>query len=131
MGIDLNNDYEKAKTKINSFKTVAENKKTEFYQKKLKKPLDSFDKKKSDVTKQINELKTDSLGKVNKVKEKVKNQLEQLLDLFKSSLPKSGSKSMSTISKLFLTAAEKTKEQLKDILIDEIISTIDCSEEQS
>ena len=38
---------------------------------------------------------------------------------------------MSTISKLFLTAAEKTKEQLKDILIDEIISTIDCSEEQS
>jgi hypothetical protein len=131
MGIDLNNDYEKAKTKINSFKTVAENKKTEIYQKKLKKPLDSFDKKKSDVTKQINELKTDSLGKVNKVKEKVKNQLEQLLDLFKSSLPKSGSKSMSTISKLFLTAAEKTKEQLKDILIDEIISTIDCSEEQS
>jgi hypothetical protein len=116
MGIDLNNDYEKAKTKINSFKTVVENKKTEFYQKKLKKPLDSFDKKKSDVTKQINELKTDSLGKVNKVKEKVKNQLEQLLDLFKSSLPKSGSKSMSTISKLFLTAAEKTKEQLKDIL---------------
>ena len=41
MGIDLNNDYEKAKTKINSFKTVAENKKTEFYQKKLKKPFAS------------------------------------------------------------------------------------------
>jgi hypothetical protein len=119
------------KLKLTLLKPLPKIKRPSFTKKKLKKPLDSFDKKKSDVTKQINELKTDSLGKVNKVKEKVKNQLEQLLDLFKSSLPKSGSKSMSTISKLFLTAAEKTKEQLKDILIDEIISTIDCSEEQS
>ena len=38
---------------------------------------------------------------------------------------------MSTISRFFLEAADRTKEQVKGLLVEEIISTIGCSEEQS
>ena len=65
------------------------------------------------------------------VKSEIKNQLEQLLDLFKQTLPPSGGKSLSTISRFFLEAADRTKEQVKGLLVEEIISTIGCSEEQS
>ena len=139
--LDLNNDYENAGKKINSLKTVKENKKKELQQKKTK-VSKSLDKKKSDVTKQLNELKSKGTKSQEKAKElkkhvksEVKNQLEQLLDLFKQSLPSSpklgGSNSMSALSLIFLETALKTKDEVKNILVDEIISTIGCSEEQN
>ena len=48
MGLDLTNDYNKAKTKINAYQTVVENKKNDAQQKKQKAKT-SLDKKKSDV----------------------------------------------------------------------------------
>jgi hypothetical protein len=132
--LDLNNDYENAGKKINSLKTVKENKKKELQQKKTK-VSKSLDKKKSDVTKQLNELKSKGTKSQEKAKElkkhvksEVKNQLEQLLDLFKQSLPSSpklgGSNSMSALSLIFLETALKTKDEVKNILVDEIKSTI-------
>lgn len=130
MGIDLSEDYKKANDKINAYKTVSENKKTEIQG--LKNDVSKkFNKKKSELVKDINELKSGNNQTKNNAREKEKNQLEQLLDLFKSSLPKSGNDSMAMISKIFLTAAEKTKEKLKNALITEIVDTIDCSEEQT
>ena len=130
MGLDLTNDYNKAKTKINAYQTVAENKKNDAQQKKQKAKT-SLDKKKSDVIKQLNELDQKSNKFKNQVKNELKNQLEQLLDLFKQTLPPTGGGSLSTISGFFLQAAENTKEQVKSLLVEEIISTIGCSEEQS
>jgi hypothetical protein len=130
MGLDLTNDYNKAKTKINAYQTVVENKKNDAQQKKQK-ATTSLDKKKSDVIKQLNELDKGTNELKNQIKNELKNQLEQLLDLFKQTLPPSGGGSLSTISGFFLQAAEKTKEQVKSLLIEEVISTIGCSEEQS
>jgi hypothetical protein len=130
MGLDLTNDYNKAKTKINAYQTVVENKKNDAQQKKQKAKT-SLDKKKSDVIKQLNELDQKSSKFKNQVKNELKNQLEQLLDLFKQTLPPTGGGSLSTISGFFLQAAENTKEQVKSLLVEEIISTIGCSEEQS
>ena len=130
MGLDLTNDYNKAKTKINAYQTVVENKKNDAQQKKQKAKT-SLDKKKSDVIKQLNELDQKSNKFKNQVKNELKNQLEQLLDLFKQTLPPTGGGSLSTISGFFLQAAENTKEQVKSLLVEEIISTIGCSEEQS
>lgn len=130
MGLDLNNDYDKAKTKISAYQTTVENKKNDLRQKK-EKAKTSLDKKKSDVIKQLNELDKGTNALKNQVKNEIKNQLEQLLDLFKQTLPPTGGGSLSTISGFFLQAAEKTKEQVKGLLVEEIISTIGCSEEQS
>lgn len=130
MGLDLNNDYNKAKTKVSAYQTTVESKKDELREKKQKAKT-SLDKKKSDVTKQLNELKSGTSDIKNQLKNEVKNQLEQLLDLFKQSLPKSGNKSLNTISRFFLEAAEVTKSRINEILIEEIVTTIGCSEEQS
>ena len=130
MGIDLTDDYNKAKSKISSYQTVVENKKNDLLKKK-EKAKSSLDKKKSDAIKQIKELDQKAAGFKNSVKSEVKNQLEQLLDLFKQTLPPSGGKSLSTISRFFLEAADRTKDQIKGLLVEEIISTIGCSEEQS
>jgi hypothetical protein len=130
MGLDLSNDYNKAKTKISAYQTTVESKKDESREKKQKSKT-SLDKKKSDVTKQLNELKSGTSDIKNQIKNEVKNQLEQLLDLFKQSLPKSGNKSLNTISRFFLEAAEVTKSRIGEILVEEIVSTIGCSEEQS
>lgn len=130
MGLDLNNDYDKAKSKISAYQTTVENKKNDLNLKKQKTKT-SLDKKKSDVIKQLNELDKGTNALKNQVKNEIKNQLEQLLDLFKQTLPPKGGGSLSTISGFFLQAAEKTKEQVKSLLVEEIISTIGCSEEQS
>lgn len=130
MGIDLTDDYNKAKSKISSYQTVVENKKNDLQQKK-EKAKTSLDKKKSDAIKQAKELDKKAASFKNSVKSEIKNQLEQLLDLFKQTLPPSGGKSLSTISRFFLEAADRTKEQVKGLLVEEIISTIGCSEEQS
>ena len=125
MGLDLNNDYQKAKSKVSALQTVTENKKNDLAQRKQK-AKSSTDKKKSDVMKQLSELESGTRGVKNQVKSEIKNQLEQLLDLFKQTLPKSGNKSLSIISKFFLEAAEQTKNKLGDVLVEEIVSTIGC-----
>ena len=55
MGLDLQNDYEKAKSKINAYKTTAETKKANLLKSK-EKAQTTLDKKKSDTVKQISEL---------------------------------------------------------------------------
>jgi hypothetical protein len=134
MGLDLQNDYEKAKSKISAYQTTVETKKNKLNEAK-EKAQTSLDKRKSDTIKQISELENKGREFVsdqkNKVKSEVKNQLEQLLELFKQTFPPSENKSIDYVRKLFLEAAQNTKEQVKSILIDEIISTIGCSEEQS
>ena len=134
MGLDLQNDYDKAKSKISAYKTTVESKKTKLLEKK-EKATTSLDKKKSDVVKQISELENKSKEFVNKqkndIKSEVKNQLEQLLDLFKETFPPSENKAIDSLRRVFLEAAETTKGKVKSILVDEIVSTLGCSEEQS
>jgi len=134
MGLDLQNDYEKAKSKVSAYKTTVETKKTKVLDKK-EKATTSLDNKKSDVVKQISEIENKTKqflsGQKNEIKSQIKNQLEQLLDLLKQTFPPSENKSLNSVRRVFLEAAETTKGQVKSILVDEIVSTLGCSEEQS
>ena len=134
MGLDLSNDYEKAKSKISAYKTTVENKKKDATELR-EKANNAYDKTKSDAIKQISELenkaKTFASDKKNEIKSEVKNQLEQLLELAKPTFSSPGSNFLDYIKKTFLEAAQNSKDQVKQLLIDEIITTIGCSEEQS
>ena len=132
MGLDLKKDYNSAKSKISAYNTVIDNKKNELNQKKTQ-VKSSVDKKKSDVVNQINELKSGTNDIKNQIKSQVKNQLEELLDIFKTTVNSKTSKykSLSSVVNFFLLAVENTKPKIKDILIEEIVKTIGCSEEQS
>lgn len=134
MGLDLSNDYEKAKSKISAYQTTIESKKNNAIKQK-EKAQNSLDKKKSDVVKQISEIENKTKSFSNKlkndVKSEVKGQLEQLLDLLKQTFPPSENKVIDSVRRVFLEATQNTKGKIKGILVDEIISTIGCSEEQS
>ena len=134
MGLDLSNDYKKASDKISAYQTTKESKKNNAIKQK-EKAQSSVDKKKSDVVKQISELEksgsTFSSKIKNDIKSEVKGQLEQLLDLLAQTFPPSENKAIDTVRRVFLEAAQNTKGKVKSILVDEIISTIGCSEEQS
>jgi hypothetical protein len=130
MGQDLNNDYSNANSKIEAFKTVIENKKNQATQKK-EKVTDSVDKAKKDVVKQINEIKNELKEGKNKIKSEIKSQLEELLGMYKQSVPKEVDQSLGLLVSFFIQAAVNTKEKIKFIIIDELISTLGCSEEQS
>jgi len=108
MGLDLTNDYNKAKTKINAYQTVVENKKNDAQQKKQK-ATTSLDKKKSDVIKQLNELDKGTNELKNQIKNELKNQLEQLLDLFKQTLPQVGEVHYQLLVDFFYKQRKKQK----------------------
>jgi len=128
--LDTNEGYSKAKSKISAYQTVKQSKEDEIKQKKEKTKA-SLDKKKSDVQKTINDLKKGKKDKINEIKNEVKSQLEQLLDLFKATLPSGGGSSLKLLTKVFLQAAVNSKPLIQDALVSEIVSTIGCSEEQS
>lgn len=129
MAVDLKQSWGDASKKVSAIKTVNELKSNE---KKLKKSnVNSSKEKSNNFKKQISDAKKGKKENIKQIKSEVKNQLELLLDLFKESLPKSGSQSLTTITTSFLEASSNFKEKIQDTLVDEIVSTIGCSEEQS
>jgi hypothetical protein len=131
MALDINQSWNDASSKISSYKTVKETKDNE--KTLLKSNSKSSKEKNSTLTKkQLSDSKESNKEKIKQIKSEVKNQLELLLDLFKESLPQVGnSNSLSTVTNYFLLAAVETKNQIGELLVNEMISTIGCSEEQS
>ena len=128
--LDTNQGYSQAKSKISAYQTVKQSKADEI--KLLKeKTKSNTDKKKSDIQKNINELKKGKKDKITKTVNEVKSQLEELLELFKSTLPSGGGSSLKMLTKIFLQAANNTKLRLQEALVSDIVDTIGCSEEQS
>jgi hypothetical protein len=124
-------DYQDAKDKIDAYKTVRDLKKQEA-RKKKQDALENYNQKKEDSKKQLKELKDKSKEKLNDLKTNAKNQLEELLEIFKKILPDDGaSKSTSFLSRIFIEACENTKTRMLDTLIEEMVSTVGCSEEQN
>ena len=130
MALDLNQSWSDASSKISSIKTTKELKSNE---KSLKKKNSNSSKElKSDKNKKrINDIKNSDSDARKQIKSETKNQLELLLELFKESAPNTGGPTLSLISGMFLQAVNETKEELGNILVNEIVSTIGCSEEQS
>ena len=124
-------DYQDAKDKVSAYKTVRDLKKQEA-KKKKQDALENRNQKIEDSKKQLNDLKDKKNKKTNDLKTNSKNQLEELFEIYKQILPKEGaSNSTKVLSRLFIEACENTKTKVLDILIEEIVSTIGCSEEQN
>ena len=100
MGLDLNNDYDSAKGRLNALKTVKESSKQEKDRAK-KRAQDSAENVKKDVVSTINDLKNSAKETKGKVKTEIKNQLEQLLDLFKETIPGKDDKSFNLLVSFF------------------------------
>jgi hypothetical protein len=128
MALDLKQSWGDASKKVSAIKTTKELKDNE---KNLKKRNTNSAKEKSQNLKKQASNAKNGKDNIKQIKSELKNQLELLLDLFKESLPKSGGQSISTILTTFLEASGNFKEKIQDVLIDEIVSTIGCSEEQS
>jgi len=128
--LDINKGYSDAKSKISAYQTLKQSKEDDIKQ-KIEKTKSSLDQKKSEVQKTINDLKKGAADKKNQIKNEVKNQLEQLLDLFKATLPSGGGPSLKILTNVFLEAAVNTKSRIQEALVSEIVTTIGCSEEQS
>jgi hypothetical protein len=129
MAVDLKQSWGDASKKVSALKTVNEVKSNERSLKKRN--VNSAKEKATNFKKQISDAKKGKKENVKQIKSELKNQLELLLDLFKESLPKSGGQSLTTIFTTFLEASNNFKEKIQDTLVEEIVSTIGCSEEQS
>lgn len=129
MALDIKQSWGDASKKLSAIKTTNELKQNEKTLKKNK--ANSAKENSQSFKKRLSDAKSGKKENKKQIKSEEKNQLELLLELFKESLPKSGGQSLSLITKIFLESSSNTKEKIKEILIDEIVSTIGCSEEQS
>ena len=147
MSIDNEDGIGKVKGKVSAYQTVIENKDVES-KKQKETSRQKIDKKKSETTKQVKELKEKNKKLQNKIKTNQTDLFDQLLDLYKTTLQtknkdnknKDDKKGLSTVQNsqsvamlgnIFMMAVENTKNKISEILVDEIITTIGCSEEQS
>jgi hypothetical protein len=129
MSSDLSKNYKDAKNKINAYKTTAELKNNKINLLKNQ-SADNFTSRKSDTLKQL-----DNLGDLNqRAQQQIKTQFDELIDLFKMSVPANQNTNSSTIDfllKQLLEASQNTKSRISEVFVDEVISTIGCSQEQT
>ena len=129
MSSDKNKNYKDAKNKINAYKTTTELQKNK---KKLLKnqSADNFSSRKSDILKQL-----DNTGDLSqRLQSQIKTQFDELIDLFKMSTPPNQNTNSSTIDfllKQLLEASQNTKSRISEVFVDEVISSIGCSQEQT
>lgn len=130
MSLDLNKSWSDASGKVSAIKTVREVKENQNTLTKANSKSNK-DKRFSETKRQVKEDIENKKQNIKNFKSETKNQLELLLDLYRESLPNTGSESLDLLSKYIIQAANETKSEIGNILIDEIISTLGCSEEQS
>lgn len=129
MALDLNESYNDINSKISSFKSTVDLKKTEV-KSKLNTAGDTLEQSKSDALKQLNNLGDTS----QRLQNQVKSQFDQIIGMIKSTMPSNPASSSDTISfiiDLLLNSAQNTKPRISEIFLSETISTIGCSQEQT
>lgn len=126
--LDTNQGYEEAKSSISAIKTVNQTLKDE--KKQAKDKVNSFtEKTKSQSVQALNDLKNKGSEQVNKLKSEVKNQIEQMFEIFMQTLPTGNS--VNVLRDIFLESTQAFGPRVNEIVMDEMISTLGCSEEQS
>lgn len=130
MPLDLKQGYEDVSSKINAYKTTIVTQSNEKLLKKIAASGDNLELKKSDVLKTLNDLGDTK----QRVGVEIKNQFEELIDLFKSSIPSSPNSDKQGIDfllKQVLGAAQNTKSRISEIFIEEALKTAGCSQSQT
>jgi hypothetical protein len=134
MGLDTENDYKNAKSKIKSFQTTVETRKNEAESKKNT-SLDNFEKSKDKTFSNLNEWGNTVDGitaeKKKQLQSKVKTQLDQLTEVFMIASSKGGdSKSVNQLFDIYNQTILNTKLRIQELFIKETIKAAGCSEEQ-
>lgn len=142
MAIDLKDGLDEINSKIIAYKTTIITTETEKQLKKVSDFGDSFEEKKSKSLESLNDIE----GKIgegkNRIKDGVKNQYEELIDLFNQSVKDTKTKISEKYSKArdtnsvdflirqVLTASQNTKSRMSEIFVNEVMKTAGCSQEQ-
>ena len=134
MGLDTENDYKNAKSKIKSYQTTVETKKNET-KSKLNSSADNFEKAKDKNFSNLNEWGDTVDGftaeKKKQLQDKAKNQLDQLTEIFMISSSKGGgNKGVDELFDIYNQTILNTKSRIQELFIQEIITAAGCSEEQ-
>ena len=151
----INNQYSDITSKIQSYNTTLDVSLNNELTKKITSG-DNFQKRKSEATKKLNDINS----KLNRFEDDVKNQYDELIEIFKvaSSIPSNIKsnlnnkkanltnkindkldpnnvntkyKSLDYLLRQILLAAQNTKSRIGEILTEEVIKTAGCSEEQT
>jgi hypothetical protein len=129
MATDVKKGLNDASSQIISYGTTISVQETE---KKLKKLSNgnNFELSKSESVKQLN-----AIGDVKqRAQTEIKNQFEELIDLFKLSMPSKpgiNSKSIDFLLKQILLASQNTKSRISEVLVEESMKVAGCSQEQT
>ncbi len=139
MSIDSKNDLFGITSKIDAYKTTIISKKTEKQLKKLSDSGSNLEEKKTNTLKQLNDIESNIQDSTQRLKSEVKNQFDELIDLFKLSVTENvnlvggtkKSKSVDFLLNQVLEAAKNTKSRISEIFINETMSVAGCSQEQT
>ena len=127
MAIDTKKSYIDAKNDIKAIQTYGALK--DQYKNATRSVGDSFEEASSNVSQSINGFSE----KAKNAKQAVKNQFEELLDITKilGGGGGGGGNSSKYIKKLLITALQKIKPKILELLIDETIKAVGCDQNQS
>jgi len=129
MALDKKQGYKDAASKINAYKSTITTQATEKALKKLSLG-DNFELPKSEAVKQLNDIKDNK----QRLQSEIKNQFEELIDLFKASipdLPTNNSQTIDFLLKQVLSASQNTKSRITEVVIEESMKVAGCSQEQT
>lgn len=129
MALDKKQGYKDAASKINAYKSTITTQATEKTLKKLSLG-DNFELPKSEAVKQLNDIKDNK----QRLQSEIKNQFEELIDLFKASipdLPTNNSQTIDFLLKQVLSASQNTKSRITEVVIEESMKVAGCSQEQT
>lgn len=119
--IDLSFDYDKLQKKVESYKSYKDLKSQ--YDKASKKVSGVFTEKSDKLSQSLDSIS----GKTKSFQKKVKNQLDELLDL-NTTL---GKNTNGYLKKKFIAALNQLEPQILEILIEEIFKAIGCDQQQT
>ena len=134
MGLDLQNDYKQAKSKINAYQTTVESKKN-FLQSVKDSSGDNFEQAKKSQFSNLNEWGNTIDGNISQKKkqlqDQVKTQLDQLIEIFMVSSSAGGdNKTLDALFDVYSQTILNTKDRIKELFIKEVVKAAGCSEEQ-
>jgi hypothetical protein len=123
MATDLNNSYNQAKNNLAKLKTFTDTKNS--ISEALSQKTNQFQPPYSTST-----FQNDLSEQQTKIKKQVSSQFDQMLDLVLSNRG-SGTSTSDYLIKIFLVAIKELKNNLKNIIIEEIINSLGCDLEQT
>lgn len=130
MALESVSGFEQIGSKVKSYNVQKDTIENRNLIKNIQKGGSSFDGSKSEALRTLNDM-----GDLKqRAQQQVKTVFDDLVDLFKQTIPSKPGQSSGTVDfliKQVLNASQNTKSRIGEIIVDEVMKTAGCSEEQS